>query len=285
MRWLLIFSTLIAYGCGSYRDGLQPPLRVMHKNPDWMVPFSPGFHGFAVRDAYWDLNACRVCHGKDLTGDSKGESCKVCHETAEVARREMPHQAPGSCVTCHKKGVTACNTCHGNKDNFAPPRAVNGAIEVSYTGVGAHQIHIKDSPFSKGLSCNACHPETPKGHPAADHGDLSGHATVAFGVAATGNGRLKPQWNRDKGSCSNVMCHGWPGSEGKRKEFRWTRPSGKPVKCGDCHGLPPKGLPGGTGHPEADINTCHVCHGAVVDEKGKIRNPELHINGVFDGNG
>ncbi len=285
MRWLLMLTGLLFIGCGSYREAPEPPLRVMHKNADWMVPFAKGFHGFAVRDNYWDLNSCRVCHGKDLAGDKDGSSCKVCHSN-KMEADDMPHQRPGSCIVCHKKGPSACNTCHGSNKNNAPPHGVEGQLSTDYIGVGAHQRHVVEGKFTRPISCNQCHPNTPKGHPAVDHADLVNHAAIKFGTYATGDGKLQPVWDRKLAICSNVMCHGWPGAEGKRKLWVWNKSLNQGVKCGDCHALPPKKAPDGIEHPDVKgLDSCAGCHGAVVDKTGKIINKKLHINGKFDGSG
>ena len=52
-------------------------------------------------------------------------------------------------LTCQRSPLTDglpakldCSSCHGNKDNAAPPLALNGSTSTSDNGVGAHQAHM-----------------------------------------------------------------------------------------------------------------------------------------------
>ncbi len=276
---LLLFLLLAGqWACGRFRNNANPTLRVAHTYPQWMQPFEKGFHGFAVMDAHWDMRVCATCHGKDLDGDKDNSSCSQCHAGKKLDVDDMPHQRPVSCMNCHKESPKACNTCHGNKRNPAPPRSVLGKTSRTYIGVGAHQSHTQANPFNRGFLCTQCHAE-----PAAGHYDTPLPAEVSFGPAATGYGLFKPKWDRKKGTCANVMCHGWDPAESRLMQAKWNSPTPMHVKCGDCHGLPPKKTP--DGKPHAQDRQCASCHKAVVDDNLHIIDPALHINGRFDGNG
>jgi len=277
--FLLIF--LIPAGlvtCGKFRNPGTKTLQVAHTDPQWMKPYEKGFHGFAVKDANWDMRACSKCHGADLDGDKDGSSCSQCHAGKPLDPAKMPHARPGSCMNCHKDSPRACNTCHGNERNPAPPRSVEGKTARTYIGVGAHQSHTQANEFNRGFLCTTCHSE-----PAAGHYDTPLPAEVAFGPAATGYGKFKPTWDRDAGTCANVMCHGWNPKESRLMTVKWNSPKPVLVKCGDCHGLPPEKT--ADGKPHAQDKRCVFCHKAVVDDNMRIIDPALHINGRFDGNG
>lgn len=276
---LLLFLIMAgALACGRFRNTGTQTLRVAHTDPQWMQPFEKGFHGFAVMDAGWDMRACSVCHGADLDGDKDNSSCSQCHAGKTLDPAKMPHERPGSCMDCHKNSPRSCNTCHGNERNPAPPRSVEGKTERTYIGVGAHQSHTQANEFNRGFLCTECHAE-----PAAGHYDTPLPAEVAFGAAATGYGEFQPSWNRKKGTCTNVMCHGWSSKESKLMNATWNSPIPMSIKCGDCHGLPPAITPDGKVH--AQSKKCYRCHKAVVDEQMHIIDQALHINGKFDGNG
>ena len=56
--------------------------------------------------------------------------------------------------------LTRCTTCHGDASRggdylarSAPPRDLLGASEVSYPGVGAHQLHLTASATHAALRC------------------------------------------------------------------------------------------------------------------------------------
>ncbi len=139
---------------------------------DWVEIGATGFHGQYIRNRNDDMRTCRACHGKDYSGG--------------VARR--------SCLECHTRpgGPEACNTCHGNEQNNAPPRDLAGHLESTYLGVGAHQTML-----NAGVTCQTCH-IVPDSVYAAGHLDATPYAEVNPNLG----------WNHDTGTCSNVSCHG-----------------------------------------------------------------------------
>lgn len=277
--FFLLFLMLAGlWTCGRFRTDGTHRLLVAHTDPQWMQPYEEGFHGFAVMDAGWDMRVCAKCHGADLEGDKDNSSCRLCHTQKDLDPSEMPHERPGSCLDCHKDSPRACNTCHGNSRNPAPPRSVLGKTKRTYIGVGAHQSHVQASQFDRGFLCTECHAE-----PAAGHYNTPLPAKVVFGPSATGYGMFKPKWNRKTGTCANVMCHGWDPKESKLMKVKWNSPLPITVKCGDCHSLPPAKTPDGS--PHVKNKKCVLCHKAVVDDDLHIIDPALHVNGRFDGNG
>jgi predicted CxxxxCH...CXXCH cytochrome family protein len=79
-------------------------------------------------------------------------------------------------------------------------------------------------------------------------------------------------------TCRNVYCHGASLEGGSRIEPAWN--DGSPaqfVACGACHGIGPATLRSGGPHPDGD--NCATCHGEVVDDQGRIKDPGLHIDG------
>ena len=65
---------------------------------------------------------------------------------------------------------------------------------------------------------------------------------------------------------------------GNSQTVIWNKVDGSQIKCGSCHGLPPKG------HITANIGLkdCAGCHWDVVDANGNIINKVKHINGKID---
>jgi len=139
---------------------------------DWMEMGSSGFHGAYIQSQNYDMHPCQACHGKDYSGGRARKSCLDCHTR------------PG--------GPEACNTCHGNEKNNAPPRDLAGHLEYTYLGVGAHQTML-----NAGVSCNACH-VVPDSVYQKGHIDSTPYAEVNSNLG----------WNHDTKTCSNASCHG-----------------------------------------------------------------------------
>lgn len=172
-----------------------------------------------------------------------------------------------------------CSTgCHGDPDSNAPPADLNGGVDTTLVGVGAHRSHLQAEPtWHRRVDCSDCH-LVPNN--VADEGHLDGvpPAELTFGdIAQTGG--LTPAW--DGQNCSNVYCHGGGLTGGALNQPQWTTVDGTQAACGNCHGLPPLA-------PHPDNNDCGACHTGVQGGLGGppgfegFLDPTRHVNGVVD---
>lgn len=169
----------------------------------------------------------------------------------------------------------ACGyACHGDKTNSAPPWDTALNTSTSARGVGAHREHLRSSSWHMTVACSDCH-VVPQTIDAAGHVDKARPADLTFSSLATG-GQLNPKF--DGTACSNVYCHGATLSGGTATAPIWTKVDGTQGSCGSCHSLPPT-----QNHPAS--SSCSTCHGAVIDAKGMIIAPQLHINGKVEVSG
>ncbi|NIR52737.1 MAG: hypothetical protein GWN61_14945 [candidate division Zixibacteria bacterium] len=321
--FLLIFIISI-YGCKDEKE----PVSVSTHPEGWTDPADADFHGTAVLTESFSEQGCMSCHGEDYQGGSSGVSCfsSGCHAVFPhpdgFANRNSPNfhekfiaenlgwdilscqECHGSdyagegfqeknCLKCHTQmnGPEACNTCHGNQENPAPPEDLAGNTSTNVKTVGAHQPHLTGtrwSTFQQG-ECQSCHMK-PVNYRDPGHIDDSPHAEVVFNNLATFNGSINTDWDRQDGYCSNVYCHGafefrkdesqrpWAYTDslitGNNPRLFWTGVGTGQAICGSCHGLPPEG------HIAAQ--SCEGCHNSVVDENFRIINKHLHINGQID---
>jgi predicted CxxxxCH...CXXCH cytochrome family protein len=194
---------------------------------------SPDFHGADLERRGWDFALCGSCHGDDFAGGTSGVSC----------------------LSCHAKGPTACDTCHAERPE-----------------TGAHPAHLGvGSPAS--YECGECH-EVPArwdadGHilrggvadPAPAEVRFAGAAaqTPAFAVR-----RAAPSYDPATATCSDVYCHGDALADGGATltRPRWSATGTGQADCGTCHGDPPDTHAGGA---------CASCHPASAP----------HIDGVL----
>ena len=205
------------------------------------------------------------CHGSTLSGGSntaplwgavgQGQTdCGTCHGAPPPA----PHPSSTECRLCHPGTMTedgeidvegglhingelevvggACNACHGNEDNAAPPRSLSGSMDTTETEVGAHQAHLTDGSLRTALDCDACH-VVPETQSAPSHMDES-PAEVTWGFLAK-VGDQEPVWDREADSCSSAYCHGSTLSGGSNTAPTWTGVDQGQTACGTCHGAPP----------------------------------------------
>src|SRR5262245_25547516 len=103
MRWSVVIALLA--GCAEERElsmCADCPYTGIHP-PGWLDPASDSFHGNDLERRGWDFPLCQSCHGDDFLGKANAPSC----------------------LRCHDKGPTSCDTCHGQ-----PP------------ATGAHPVHI-----------------------------------------------------------------------------------------------------------------------------------------------
>lgn len=234
---------------------------------------SADFHGTYIKGQSWDLTQCSQCHGANYSGGISSPSCD----------NSGCHSNPG--------GPEACNTCHGDFNNpqkIAPPRSISGATSTSIAQVGAHSMHLYDAKDGQVTACGECH-NVPAKLTSPGHIDNNGRAEVVFLTNKTGMGSTAASYDFNSATCSNTYCHGnfkltKANSEysfiysadqmtGESKQVKWTQIDGTQTTCGSCHGLPP------TGHVSYSLNTCSVCHQGVMDNKGNIADPSLHMNG------
>lgn len=234
---------------------------------DWSQVTSPNSHAKFLRRTNWNFDQCKQCHGSNYTGGVSKSSCYTCHN------------APG--------GPEACNTCHGNLLNPAPPRDLNNNFSTSARGVGAHQVHVRGGEFSVGFDCNECHikPATLRD---SGHLDGSNGAEVIFQDSSlarhktpSGIGEYivpNPVYSSNDVTCSNTYCHGYFRNGNINNSPRWTVVDGSQAACGTCHGLPPSGT-----HPSVSSTSCaNACHNDVVglrDGKLYIKDKTKHVNG------
>ncbi len=264
------------------------------------------FGGLSEQDGAtpaWDRGAATCagsyCHGATLSGgslsapkwtvvDGSQKACGTCHGAPPPA----PHPQASTCENCHGPtagpGMTianaathidgqvqvaggACNSCHGNATNAAPPVDTAGRSGTGEVTVGAHQSHLQ-ATLGKEVGCEACH-EVPATVDAAGHLDGTPDAEVVFGGLSEQDGAT-PAWDRGTATCAGSYCHGATLSGGSLSAPKWTVVDGSQKACGTCHGAPPP-----SPHPASPI--CGTCHqDATLD--GAIGDASRHIDGTLD---
>ena len=173
----------------------------------------------------------------------------------------------------------ACLACHGSDGNPAPPLGVRGETSTTQRAVGAHRLHLRDTPIRAALPCSECH-VVPTSLRSPGH---IGGAVVVFGPLASARGAL-PSWNATEARCSSVYCHGGTGgaAPGERSAPVWTYSSEPDYtlppdqSCTGCHGWPPPS-------PHPRLTSCSGCHGKTVTPDGRIDVAGgKHVNGSVD---
>ncbi len=237
----------------------------------------------AWTDSSGAARACGACHGAPPPPPHlESQDCGACHsQTAEKMSIKDP--------TRHINGVleveaSACNSCHGNSDNPAPPVDTQGRSDTGLVTVGAHQSHLKALSGLRGpLECGDCHVR-PEAVSDPGHVDGDGIAEVTFGALAR-TGGLDPVWDRASARCASVYCHGASLQGGLVKTPTWTKVDGSQKACGACHGVPPaKGRHSSVFEDHGFMGkNCTYCHQGVANATGTaIVGPDLHINGDLD---
>lgn len=254
---LLVFAVI---GCSELNKNITSPEgNSFHpQGKSFITPGSPDFHGALVENANYSMIECTQCHASNYNGGPTASSCLTCHTF------------PG--------GPESCNTCHGDFSipiNIAPPRALNGGIQTTIAGVGAHTKHLSGNTLGKRIECSTCHtiPRTfyEDGHLGSDN-----RAEVVFNNLAIHGGIDSANYSFSNVSCSNTYCHG-NIKNGNNVEVIWNQVDGTQASCGTCHGLPPGG-----NHP--NVAACQFCHASVVGPNFQIINKDKHINGTIDFN-
>ncbi len=172
-----------------------------------------------------------------------------------------------------------CNVCHGNADNAAPPKGINGVVDPTYPGVGLHQPHVRAGLLRKqGVACSECHIVPTD---VTDPNHLGNPpAPVTFGPLASADGHT-PAWDGASNKCSNVYCHVSPVTDGKIPEPMWNQPKTQEPACDMCHGYPPSSSP----HSSQTTN-CNACHPDTVLPDGTINlATDAHIDGHVEASG
>lgn len=235
---------------------------------------SENFHGKIIsQQLAWDVTQCKSCHGVDYSGGETGLNCMMCHTDAG--------------------GPEACNVCHGNASNAAPPEDLMGNEDSESLGIGFHQLHLTDTTYTTNIisDCQFCHIE-PNSFNDEGHIDASLPSELVFNTFVSDSGLINPIWDRNAATCSNIYCHGgfvfnitnsnntwgfeYPNTEmkGNNPTLSWIPNSEKMDDCNSCHGMPP------TGH--IPVFNCDLCHGNVVNTNNDLINRKLHINGKVD---
>ncbi|MCB9640987.1 MAG: CxxxxCH/CxxCH domain-containing protein [Myxococcales bacterium] len=225
---------------------------------------------------------CQSCHGmppKQLRSGAMhpvDTRCSTCHPSAHQDNKTIKEPA------LHLNGQVEvsfqgdCKTCHGDAESSAPPRDLSGNTETSAMGVGAHGVHLAQDGNKRHLviPCASCH-QVPGDVFSKGHIDTAGPAEVTFqGLALSGS--LSPQWDRTKGTCGQVYCHGATLDGGKQTTPIWNQVGTGQGSCGSCHGMPPRKLRNGDSHTAS--TACSSCHTNVRPDLSFV-DPSLHING------
>jgi predicted CxxxxCH...CXXCH cytochrome family protein len=230
---------------------LKPKPYTHHIN-GWMDPGnSDQFHGRVLRQAVYNLTGCQGCHGADLSGGSANVSCQ----------------------SCHTSGVMACNMCHGNATNAAPPRDLDYLSATSLVTVGAHQSHVTDGGLHTGYACQVCH-TTPSQPGDEGHYQVAGKLLQRPAPVTVRSSPLGPfSWDRASATCTNSYCHA-PIQDANSSPIApiWTAVGQNQAPCGSCHGNPPAGH-----SPDPRCQTCHR-----PDYVGALPSSPRHANGQVD---
>lgn len=169
-----------------------------------------------------------------------------------------------------------CGNCHGSAQTAAPPVDTAGSSATTSVTVGAHQIHLRDTPVRLAVACSECH-LVPAAVDAPGHIDAP-PAEVTFGTVATSRGAT-PSWDRAGPTCSGVHCHGAtmrsPPAQGPTWTFAVEPDPGRPGVCSTCHGWPPP-------PPHFQLTGCTGCHPDTVLPDGTIDlQGGRHIDGIL----
>ena len=123
---ILLSMLLISFSCSEKKD----PFSITTHPEGWNNKESSFFHGIMILESNANTDNCKSCHGVDYLGGTTGVSCTSagCHSNPD--------------------GPEACNTCHGNEINAAPPEDLYGNTGTTIVGVGAHQSHLMDTTWT-----------------------------------------------------------------------------------------------------------------------------------------
>ncbi len=215
--------------------------------------------------------ACGSCHGLPPPAPHpQFEQCSQCH--GEV----IGPDGDFADASKHVDGVvqstdSECSSCHGGDHGPAPPRDLDGHLDTSYRGVGAHQAHLAASA-GRSLACGECH-VVPDRIVEPGHLDGSGVQLMFSGVGLTRDQR-QPEaelvWNAETLTCSGSWCHSLGSPDVASPQ--WTQPG--PLACDSCHGSPPAA-------PHPQVENCTLCHGEVIGPNHSVIDSALHVDGII----
>ena len=196
-----------------------------------------------------------------------------------TAAAAMAASAAASCLERRGEaelGSNPCASCHGSASRAgdpltqaAPPVDVDGNVDRTAIGVGAHQVHLVATARHAAVPCIECH-IVPEANHSEGHIDSALPAEVIFGPLASLDER-QPAYDPALHTCTDTWCHG-PSPPDPRPSPEWTAAIG--LDCTGCHGIPPPAP-----HPDSDL--CHLCHSSI-DEAQSFPDPALHINGIIE---
>ena len=196
---IALVSGLFLSGCGD-----KNPQVVFDREhaPGWL-----GTHKIAARA---NPDACRDCHGRDLSGGIANVSCM------------SPNTIDG--LRCHitspADNTTGCTSCHnGDAPPSSQPFGPNGITSPNRTG--GHDKH-GSIPY---LTCSACHKGAGSG--TSRHANAGGAAYVIFSSVYKAKKATAAPLHFFDGTCVNISCHG-----GKPAPA-WGSANG--LTCYSCH--------------------------------------------------
>jgi predicted CxxxxCH...CXXCH cytochrome family protein len=252
-RWLTL-AALLPLGCSNARPVVDGYRHSSYVHGDGILdPQSPEFHGTLIKNAGWNFDSCKMCHGDDFMGGAAKVSCYTCHSDG----------GPTGCTTCHgqppKSGAHLthvveqkldCTTCHVKPMIYTDAGHLDGKVEVTLD---------KGSWDGQRCSGTYCHGDT---------------------FTDTSAKNQRPLWNgSDQATCGS--CHGLPPSNHARSNCAECHPSGKHLdgkidlgdgsgSCSACHTIDPAKLSGAhLGHMSAPLGLrgpldCKDCHQVPV---------------------
>ncbi len=217
--------------------------------------------------------------GRD-TGEATDSGGSGTDEGSDAGRDEGGAADPGP------EEPMPCIACHGSEENPAPPLDLGGGVDVSSPGVGAHQAHLVESGWRRGVLCSDCHPVPAEANDPAVATHLDGELDLVWSVVAG-----DAAYDKAARSCAGSWCHGADlGADPEGVETlrvpTWNATDGVGGACGlACHALPPAGS-----HPTS--TDCERCHGQVISSfdsaapgASSWAAHERHVDGTVDAAG
>ena len=248
----------------------------------------PGAGGSITKPVWTNLDgtqkACGACHGAPPPAPHpQGEDCGLCHQSmnpGDFALKKISYPELHINGRVDVTSTQACDTCHGNAGQSAPPRDAHGNTATTAPGVGAHAQHMTStSTWHAPIACNECH--TVPGS-TTDQTHLDSINEVFLTPAAATGGLLQipgAAYDATARTCTNTYCHGGGGSPlkgGSVPTPTWTRVDGTQSQCGSCHGAPPPA-------PHPSNTNCGTCHPTMTPGNNTtITYPAKHIDGNVD---